>query len=263
MIEAKKVSAPKIGLSMLYCLDKPFREMVKLLPVAPTHYIEILDEGTHTLSRQRVKILKETAKSYGLRYSVHAPFADINIAATSEPLLSAMVKRLLESLTHSSMLEAYMWVFHPGMASLFYPQQDWKQNLKSIERVSKAADDHGLDIALENVPEPIPFLMKSVEDFEKFYADSGLDIGIALDVGHSNVNKQTAMFLKRFPRKILHVHASDNRGERDEHLGIGYGIIDWKEVAEHFKYIHYDKAIVVESVEHVSEGVETLRRLFS
>jgi sugar phosphate isomerase/epimerase len=156
-----------------------------------------------------------------------------------------------------------MWVFHPGMASLFYPQQDWKQNLKSIERVSKAADDHGLDIALENVPEPIPFLMKSVEDFEKFYADSGLDIGIALDVGHSNVNKQTAMFLKRFPRKILHVHASDNRGERDEHLGIGYGIIDWKEVAEHFKYIHYDKAIVVESVEHVSEGVETLRRLFS
>ena len=248
---------------MLYCLDRPFHEMVKQLPIAPTRYVEILDEGTHTLSRQRVMILKEAAKSYGLWYSVHAPFADINIAATSQPLLAAMVRRLKKSLEHSSMLEANMWVFHAGMASLFYPQQDWKQNMKTIKMLSKAADDYGLDIALENVPEPFPFLMKSVEDFRKFYADSGLDIGIALDVGHSNVNKQTAMFLKVFFKKIVHVHASDNRGERDEHLGIGFGVTDWTEVAEQFKKKRYGGSIVVESVEHVSESVEILRRLFS
>ena len=247
---------------MLYCLDKPFHEMVRQLSAAPTHYIEILDEGTHTLSKRRVMTLKEAAKSFGLRYSVHAPFADVNIASTSKPLLVAMIRRLRKSIELSSMLEAYMWVFHPGMASLFYPQQDWKQNLETIKVLSGAADDYGLNIAIENVPEPFPFLMKSVEDFQKFYTDSGLEIGIALDIGHSNVNKQTAMFLRVFPRRIVHVHASDNRGLRDEHLGIGFGVTDWTEVANQVKRISYDKTIVVESVEHVIESVERLSRLF-
>ena len=92
---------PEIGLSMLYCLGEPFQKMTEHLTKAETAYIEIVDDGFHTLNKQRVSILKSIGESYGLKYSVHAPFADINIASPSKPMLKAMLKRLEKSISYA------------------------------------------------------------------------------------------------------------------------------------------------------------------
>jgi len=107
------MSNAKVGVSMLYCLGEPFNRMVKRLGTLGTKYVEVLDDGTHELDKKRVASLKETAKSYGLEYTLHAPFADINIASPSKAMLAASMKRLEQSMLYANDIDAKVWVFHP------------------------------------------------------------------------------------------------------------------------------------------------------
>jgi sugar phosphate isomerase/epimerase len=229
-------------------------------------YIEIVDDGFHTLNKQRVALLNDVGVSHGLRYSVHAPFADVNISSPSKPLLQAMMRRLERSIAYARALDAYLWVFHPGMRtgiSSFYPGLDWLQNLKSAQSLAKISKEYGVSIAIENVPEPLPCLMKSVKDFETFYNQMNENIGMVLDVGHANINGQIESFLRAFANRIVHLHLSDNDGNSDQHLGIGRGTVDWRGLVSLLRKLGYDRAAVVESVEHVEESVQTLKRLLA
>jgi sugar phosphate isomerase/epimerase len=258
------MTKPEIGVSMLYCLSEPFKKMVKKIPKAETAYVEIVDDGFHELNKQRVAMLKEIGESYGLKYSVHAPFAGINIAVQSKPLLNATLKRLKQSIVNANALNCHLWVFHPGMKtgiSMFYPGMDWARNLESVRLLLKFAGNHGVEVAIENVISM--FLLKNVEDFKKFYSEINENIGLTLDTGHANINGQVEEFLSKFPDKIVHVHAHDNLGEVDQHLGIGYGNIDWENVARLLKRANYDRTITIESVEHVEESVQKLKRFFA
>jgi sugar phosphate isomerase/epimerase len=257
---------PKIGLSTLYCLSEPFKKVTKRIAKAETAYIEIVDEGLHALDKRRVKALNELAASHSLKYTVHSPFADINIASPSKPLLNTMLKRLKKSIIHASALNCQIWVFHSGLktgVSMFYPSMGWTQNTKSARSLYEFASDHGLRIAIENTPEPYPFLMTNVEEFKRFYNEVNEDIGMILDIAHAHINGQIESFLVTFADKIVHMHAHDNNGESDQHLGIGYGNIDWKKVAALTKKISYGGIITVESVEHVEQSIVKLKRLFA
>lgn len=256
---------PEIGLSTLFCLGEPFKRMIGRLRRVETVYIEIVDEGFHALNKGRVQILNELATSYDLKYAVHSPFADINIASPSKPLLNAMLKRLKKSIIHAGALNCQVWVFHPGLktgVSMFYPSMEWLQNLKTARLLFKFASDHGVEAAIENVPEPYPFIMKSVKDFKRFYSEVNEDIGLVLDIGHANINGQIESFLTTFADKIVHMHAHGNYGKSDQHLGIGYGNVDWEKVANLLRRISYDKIVIIESVEHVEESVRRFKRLF-
>jgi sugar phosphate isomerase/epimerase len=252
--------------SSLYCLGESFRKMSKRLMKIQAEYVEIVDDGFHALNKQRVATLNDIGVSNGLKYSVHAPFADVNISSPSKPLLKAMLKRLEYSIMHAQALNSYLWVFHPGMKtgiSLFYPNMAWLQNLKSVQKLAKASKEYGVPIAIENVPEPYPCLMKSVEDFENFYAQMNENIGIVLDVGHTNINGQTESFLRTLESKIVHLHVSDNDGKSDQHLGVGRGTVDWRGLIMLLKESAYDGTVVIESVDHVEESLQKLRELLT
>jgi sugar phosphate isomerase/epimerase len=264
--EDEPMVKPEIGLSMLYCLSEPFKKMTQHLDNLEITSIEIVDDGFHTLNKKRVSALKNIGRSNNLKYSIHAPSADINIASPSKPILKAVLKRLEKSIAYANALNAHLWVFHPGLktgVSMFYPGMDWLQNLKTTRLLLKIASDYGVNIALENVPEPYPFLMKSVEHFTKFYEEINEDIGLVFDVGHANLNGQIERFLTILADKIVHIHVHDNDGKSDQHLGIGFGNIDWKNVAAMLGRISYDKLVIIESVEQVEESEHKLKQLFA
>ncbi|MCW4005739.1 MAG: sugar phosphate isomerase/epimerase [Candidatus Bathyarchaeota archaeon] len=261
------MSKPRIGLSMLYTLSESFNKMVKQLNKAPVKYIEIVDEGAHTLNNKRVKILKDAAKTHGFKYSVHAPFADINPASPSKPILKASLKRLKQSMQYANDLDAYLWVVHPGNKSgisTFYPGADWKQNIQSITELHKTAQDYGLKMAMENLPEKYNFLMKTPDDFKRFYTETGLtDIGIVLDTGHAHLEGQIQPFLKEIPDKLAHIHISDNHGETDEHLGLGEGTIDWQEFTTLVKAAKFSGTVLTEAVFSSKETLQRTQKLFA
>jgi sugar phosphate isomerase/epimerase len=256
----------KIGLSTLFCLGEPFQSLVRRLREVDVRYVELLDEGLHRLENERIKTLKKIAESKDLKLTLHSPFADINIAAPNPVLRKTILKLQKKSILHASQLGCQVWVFHPGLRtgiSFFYPDKDWQLNLESVRILLKFARKHDVEIAIENVPEPYPFLMKNVEDFSRFYNELGEDIGLTLDVAHANLNDEIQEFITHFSDKFVHVHVSDNEGVHDSHLGIGYGNIDWERVAEMMKKVGYGNIVVLESVDHVKESLETLRRLFA
>lgn len=260
------MARPRIALSMLYLLGKPFREMLEQIPSAGTPSVELIDDGLHALDRKRVQTLSELAASYGLSYTVHAPFIGVNISSPSDWLLRAMMRGLKQSIVRASTLGARIWVFHPGSRSVMsnlYPGKDWIRNLRSSRQLFKFAEDHGVDATIENVPEPFPFVLKSVEDFGRFYSEIGEEIRLTLDIGHANINRQVEGFLKEFPDRIVHVHAHDNDGKSDGHLGIGFGTVDWEKTVAMMKKIGYSGTIVIESTEHVQESISKIRLLFS
>ena len=254
-----------IGLSMLYCLGEPFSYLLKRLHQVDVNHVEIDDEGLHTLNKRRVRSLKEAAKANNFDFVIHAPWAGINIAAPNPVLRRTILKRLEKSIVYAGQLGCRLWLFHPGSKtalSLIYPGKDWQLNLESVSTLLNIARREGVEIAIENTPEPFPSLMKSVGDFLRFYDELDDDIGMVLDVAHANLNNQIQDFVKHFSKKIAHMHVSDNDGANDLHLGIGYGNIDWESVANMVKEAEYGNLIMLESAEHVEESLQFLRRLF-
>jgi sugar phosphate isomerase/epimerase len=260
------MSKAKVGVSMLYCLGEPFKRMVKRLGTMDTKYIEILDDGTHDLDKQRITLLKEAAKKYNLTYSLHAPFADINIASPIKPLLNASLKRLTQSLVNANAIDAKMWVFHPGQRTgigQFYPGADFKQMCQSIEQLYAKAEEYGINIALENLPAKYWFLMNTPEEFQKMYKETSLPIGITMDLGHANLEGQIQPFFNQLADKIVHIHASNNDGSEDQHFGVEDGKIDYNWLAETLEKIGYDKSVIVESMHKVPESIQRLKQLLA
>jgi sugar phosphate isomerase/epimerase len=260
------MSKARVGVSMLYCLGEPFNRMVKRLGTMNTNYIEILDDGTHDLDKKRIALLKQAAKSYNLTYSLHAPFADVNIASPIKPLLNASLKRLTQSLANANALDAKMWVFHPGQRTgigQFYPGADFKQMCQSIQQLYAQAEEYGLNIALENLPAKYWFLMNTPQEFQKMYKETNLPIGITMDLGHANLEGQIQPFFTQLADKIVHIHASNNDGLDDQHFGVEDGNIDYNWLAETLSKIGYDKTVVVESMHKVPQSIQKLKQLLA
>ena len=255
----------KIGLSMLFCLSEPFTSLLKHLENVNVPYVELLDEGLHTLNGKRVKKLREIAEARNIEFMVHSPFVDINIATPNPVLQTTILKRLEKSILHASQLQSRLWIFHPGLKTAvtsFYPGSDWQLNMDSVRQLQKIAEKHGVEIAIENVPESGTFVLRSVEDFSRFYDELNDDLSLTFDVGHANLNQQIQAFITTFSDKIVHVHASDNKGNYDAHLGIGHGTVNWTNVARALKRIGYTGAVMLESVKHIEESLQRLQKIF-
>jgi sugar phosphate isomerase/epimerase len=259
------MTKPEIGLSMLYYLDQPFTSVLNKLGKLDVKHVELVDEGLHTLNKRRINKLKQLAKIHNLDFVIHAPWAGVNIATPNSALRHAVLKRLEKSIIFTGQLDCNLWLFHPGSKtglSQFYPEKDWQNNLNSVRTLLKVAKRECVNIAIENTPEPFPSLMKSVEDFHRFYQDLKDDIGMVLDVAHANINNQIGVFIKQFSEKIVHIHVSDNNGESDLHLGIGQGNINWKKIAKLVKQINYSNLIIIESITNIQESLNALRSIF-
>lgn len=258
---------PKIGVSMLHTLGDPFTTMLQRLAKIQTKYVEIVDDGYHTLNKQRIRALNETARSYTFKYTLHCPFADINIASPSRPMLNASLNRLRNSMKKANALDVELMVLHPGLVTgitPFYPGSDWRQNVQSVVKLHETAKEYNLRIAIENLPQKYGSVMKTPKDFETLYSETGLtDIGIVLDIGHANIEAQIEPFLSHLGDKIYELHLSDNMGEQDQHLGIGYGKIDWPNIAQELRRINFDGIIMIESVFNVPESLTSLRELLA
>jgi sugar phosphate isomerase/epimerase len=255
-----------IGFSMLYCLGEPFSSLCQRLQEVTVEHVELVNDGLHALDQKRVMRLKRIGESKGLTYTIHAPYADVNIAAPARDQRNFVIKRLGKSMKLGRLLDCRLVVFHPGLRtgiSGFYPGADWQTNIESVKRLLKLSRNHGVKIAIENCPEPFGFLLKNVDEFSQFFSELGEDIDLALDVGHSNISGQTHAFIEAFGEKIVHIHVHDNDGKHDQHLGVGCGTVNWKQFAEDIRRARFRGIAMVESCTKVEESVKALRTLLA
>ncbi|MBS7614682.1 sugar phosphate isomerase/epimerase [Candidatus Bathyarchaeota archaeon] len=257
----------KVGLSTLFCFEQLFTTMLRYIETADVESIELIDDGQHAFNESRIKTLKEIVKKRGFATSVHAPFMNVNIASSSKSVRTSIMSRLKKSIQYSGDLGSRYWVFHPGLQTdvgQFSSELDWKTNLESIRELFDFAEQFGVTATIENGLHPLPFLLKTADDFLRFYKDFGeTTLGLTLDIGHANVNNQINWFFEKLPEKIVHAHLHDNHGKSDEHLGLGDGNVDWQKTVRAFKRISFKGTLVIESAKNVEESIQRLKELIA
>lgn len=171
--------------------------------------------------------LRRLSRQHGIALGYHAPFVGEYDLGRSDVARSGLVLR--ELLEVCSRIHAEFLVVHLGSnpdkeAGLRSAMSAFSQNQILIEK-------HGLKIAVEVTPAVWGNQVgDTVEAFEQLFRTIDKPwLGLNLDYGHAQLNESLHAFIDRLGPKIIYAHVQDTRGDLDEHLGYGMGIIDWEQ----------------------------------
>lgn len=134
---------------------------------------------------------------------------------------------------------------HPSYSMPFHSEEERiAANTLFFSDFAKIAEKHGLVPMIENFLKPFdsPAVFRKV--FEEIPGAK-----MHLDMGHANIRQEknaTEEFFRAFGKRIVHLHASDNKGEDDDHLPLGCGNIDWEDIARVLKKNKYSGTITLE-----------------
>ena len=201
-------------------MDKSLEEALELIS-SRTDLAEILADGPHSLFGT-----EETCHSFDLRYTVHAPVADINIASDNEHMRRAAIRVLEDLSSVCDRIGATRLVIHPGHI--------WGEEMRdaaaraldrSLDDLATLQREVDVRLAIENMGAWDICFFREPEFLGRL---SALELGFTLDVGHAHVNSNLEAFLRE--GGAIHVHLHDNCGNRDAHLGCGEGSIDFSRV---------------------------------
>lgn len=169
------------------------------------------------------RLLAET----GQRPTVHAPFFDLSPGAMEPMVRKVTLQRLTQALQAAGTLGAHLMVVHPGYDRWRYPNLagSWLEHATAtFTPLLVLAEQLDCRLALENIYEERPKTLTSLVD----QLDS-LWFGHCFDIGHWRLfgRESQENWLAAIARRLLHLHLHDNRGENDDHLPVGEGIIDF------------------------------------
>lgn len=227
--------------------------------------LELLDEWKDRLTRARAKALNELSASFPLKFTVHGPILDLNIASSNTRIRSCTLKLILESMDRAHDIGALVYVVHPGLRTPLenlVPDVNSSLNMYSLERILGYGEKIGLKVAVENMPANTPCLLQKVEEFTSLI-DNGLPIYITLDVGHANTSSQLEAFLSAMNDRIIHLHLHDNYGEDDEHRVIGDGTVNWTLVRSKISWDRVSAVVENNSLQDAKRSLERATQIIS
>ena len=190
---------------------------------------EIVSEGRQKITPESLPEVRDTVGSLGLEITVHGPFSDLNPASLVDPIRVETVRQIEQCVELSADFTDVV-VIHPGILSPLgsqMPDRAWERNVEALKALAAHAQEHGVRLCLENMPDMKKLLCRSPEELFGMVEAVGMDsLSTTFDAGHAHTTKNIAGYLKEKAR-IGHVHIHDNRGVRDEHLALGDGTVDW------------------------------------
>jgi sugar phosphate isomerase/epimerase len=191
-----------------------------------------------------VKKVRKLLRDYGLDVIGHTnpwlPFA-LPIKSIQETCL----KEFKKYVDIFSKLGVKSMNVHPTYFIPHHSKEEMiNENILFFKKVERIAKEKEIQLMLENFIKPFD----NIKTFRRIIGEIP-NLKILFDVGHANINQEknlTEIFFKEFSKKIAHLHLSDNKGEDDDHLPLGVGNIDWKDIVKILKKYRYDKTITLE-----------------
>ncbi len=248
----------KISVSTLGLSPNPIEDVFSYLEDRGVKYCEVINEYPYH------SITGDLIDSYDIKMSVHSPLSDINIASYNEAMRKASVKEIKNSIDLASSMAPGLVVVHPGHTPILgkkFPDKITRNSIESLRECSRYADDCGVVLCVENMPNIDGLLCKDIDELNKIVDD--LDTYMTLDVGHANnMNVPVSEMLRS--SRIKHIHLSDNDGSFDNHNAIGSADIDFKLLFKELKRMNYKGILVVEVKDPiaVTGSLDYLKREF-
>lgn len=246
-----------IGISCTHFCSRPVADWIGRISERFELW-EIFSEADHAITND-TEGLADILSSYDLRYSVHSPICDMNIASMTDRLRRASINELVETAKAANRLDIRMMTVHPGLDSMSVhgvTERAVERARLAMRDIEKASQEYGVTMAIENMPVMPFFLGRTAADLAHIV--DGTDLGICFDIGHANTCGQIDDMVSTFGDRIVNIHIHDNHGERDEHLTIGEGTIDFPPILESLR--GYRGNYVIESRDFDS-AVESQSRL--
>lgn len=163
----------------------------------------------------------------GIKHTFHFPFVDMALGSPDRLIREAVRERFRMALEWVELFSPQLVVCHTG----YYPQahgeirEQWLPTSLEIlrwldEQLKRSSTPWVIENVFERSPEEMVPIFEALED---------LGVGMCLDVGHLTSLSETPLilWLQKLSHLIRHLHLHDNKGQRDEHLGIGYGKVDF------------------------------------
>lgn len=237
-----------VGISTNCVMDLPLeRALATLEPL--TNLVEIQCDANHSLFRHASVLDK-----FDLRYTIHAPTADGNIAESFEPIRRASIDVLRETAEIADTAGAEKLVIHPGFClDPANREGSFSALHRSIQDLGVLQEEFFVQFVMENLGSMDCCFFQSPELVQELRA-AGL--GLTLDVGHANLTGTLDAFLQEKPD---HFHLHDNKGIFDEHAACGTGTVDLAKILPEIR----DATLILEvlKLEDVEPSLDYLASL--
>ena len=194
----------KISVSTLPFYPIPLKNIFNSLLDINVNYCEIINEYPYD------SIENDLIDSYDLKISIHAPLSDINLASHNEVIRKISISEIKKSIDMAIKIDSNVIVVHPGHVPILgrrFKDKILQYNKDSLMECSKYAQEMGIKMCVENMPNIEGLLFKDLNKLENLVLD--IDAYITLDVGHAHNNKFTVEDMLKTSR-IEHIHLSDN-----------------------------------------------------
>jgi len=255
------VTSVRLGAHLPWAQTVHLLGAVLELDLAPE--IAIKGPELDSLQESLMNQVAQTLAAAKIRPTVHAPFFDLNPGAIDPLIRQATYQRLSQALRFAGHVNAHLMVIHPGFDKWRYPnlEQTWLTLAKDffVPLVDQAAIC-GCRLVLENIYEETPdTLVQLVEGLDSEW------FGHCFDTGHWRLfgKRPMASWLDALGPQLFHLHLHDNRGQADDHLPLGEGIIDFSPLQVKLRQLLPCPSITLEahSHEHLLQSLQQAKRL--
>ena len=188
--------------------------------------------------------------------SVHAPITDVfggngprttySNAVNVNERREAAVREAVAALGIARTIPFGVMVLHLGTpANLKNPDDNHRAAaVRSLEEISRLADEVGVRVAIEVIPNRISDASSLVSILEKEL--DGSRTGICLDFGHAHLMGDVADAVETVAEHIITTHVHDNHGREDDHFVPYRGSIDWDQALVTMQKIGYEGTYLME-----------------
>ena len=248
----------KIGASTLAGIEYDLKKSLEFIEDLGIEYAELVHQYPTEL------IDKETLESYKLKYSIHAPFMDVNIASLQEQSRLNSIAQIKNSIDLANEINAEAVVVHPGtisfLANKFFKKEVYETANNSIKEIGDYAKDLGVMATIENMPNFESMIYQNMEDLNNLLEEN--EMYMTLDIGHANHVGYSADGM--IFDSIKHIHAHDNFGDDDSHLPLDEGSIDLKHIIDNLESKNYDGIYILEvnDFDSIKKSFEYMKKNF-
>ena len=213
---------------------KEYRDAMRLVKKTGYEYVEYphLDH----LSEEQTRELKDYTAEIGLKPVV--AHSKVLAAETAE---AHRLYRELQPICarNAEILGVKVIVDHVAAG---FQKEDLGRDVKRLKESAKVVSDHGLELAVENIPGQSPEYCRKVAD----EIDMG-HVGCCCDTGHAIIyGTQPQDAIRILGDKLINIHLQDGFGEEDDHLPPGIGIMNWAEIVQALFEVRYDRPWMIE-----------------
>jgi len=214
------------------------------------------------VSDETVDTLAALALEHGITYSIHPPCIGLNPASSDSSERARVVEAYIGTIELATRLGIRDMVVHCGSKS--DPRVPTEIALgfarQTLQTVGDVAQQAGVVMMLENTCWKETSILESPQALIDLADLCPPSTCLLLDVGHAMIwgVNPTECARAWFPR-LAQIHAHDNHGECDEHLPLGDGIIDWKELISFLAMERWDGVFMIE-VGQQEDSAEALER---